>query len=66
MQATNQLSFSRVRIGDTFYQNGNTYEKKSTRTAHLIEYDRRFYFASSAQVTVNDETCKHILQSESN
>lgn len=65
MKAIHQCVFSRVPVGAKFWHNGNTYTKKTTRTAHLEEYDRRFYFGMREWVTVNREVCKAILESES-
>lgn len=46
------LKFSEVKVGETFNLNGNTYVKKSTRTGHLIEFNRRFYIGQNETVTV--------------
>lgn len=45
--------FQQVKIGERFFYNGSEYEKKSTRTAHLIEYNRRFYFGKKDRCTIN-------------
>jgi hypothetical protein len=39
-----KIKFSALNIGDKFLCNGNLCEKKSTRTALLIEFGRVFYF----------------------
>jgi len=52
-----QCQFCQIKVGATFYKNGNTYKKMSTKTAHLIEYDRRFYFTQKEYVetlNIND------------
>ena len=38
-----KITFQVVRIGELFTYNGNTYQKKSTRTATMIENGRTFY-----------------------
>lgn len=43
--------FSDIRVGDTFYANGNQYIKKSTRTALLVEYGRTFYYGQNEVVS---------------
>lgn len=37
-------AFRKLCLGDKFTYNGNEYEKKSSRTAILIAYNRVFYF----------------------
>lgn len=47
-----QCQFNQVPVGTYFFKNGNSYIKKSTRTAHLRKYDKRFYFAQKEQIEV--------------
>lgn len=42
-----------LKIGTKFYRNGNTWIKKSTRTAHLVEFNRRFYFGQNDVCIIN-------------
>lgn len=63
-RATHQCTFARVPVGATFYKDGNTYQKKSSRTAHLDAYDRRFYFGQREWVTVDKATCDAILKQQ--
>lgn len=46
-----QLQFCQLKVGSFFGYNGNKYEKKSKRTAYLIEYKRLFYFGKNDIVT---------------
>lgn len=64
MKATKSCEFSRVPVGATFFQNGTTYRKTSTRTAHLIRYQRGFYFGANENVTVTDQTASDIQAAE--
>lgn len=59
-----QATFGSVPVGTDFAHNGNHYVKMTTRTAHLIEYDRRFYFGRREFVTVDRATAVDILQRE--
>lgn len=64
MKANASVQFCRVPVGATFFNNGNTYRKTSTRTAHLIEYKRYFYFGKGENVTVSDQTANGIVSAE--
>ena len=44
--------FKDVEVGTVFYQNGNKYQKKTSRTALLTWYDRIFYFGQSENVSL--------------
>lgn len=59
-----QATFQRLPIGADFAHNGNRYVKMTTRTAHLIEYNRRFYFGRREFVTVDRATAIAIMQRE--
>lgn len=59
-----QATFQRLPIGADFAHNGNRYVKMTTRTAHLVEYDRRFYFGRREFVTVDRDTAIGIMQRE--
>lgn len=48
-------AFRDLPIGSTFSYNGNHWRKRSSRTAHLIEYDRTFYFGASEIVTLKNQ-----------
>lgn len=48
------VEFSMVKINRTFSKNGNKYKKTSSRTAHLIEYNRRFYFGQTEKVEITN------------
>ena len=65
-KATNQVRFNHLKTGETFYHNGNTYIKKSNRTAHLQEYDRRFYFGQKEWVIVFDTIANRIFSETCN
>ena len=43
-------TFSQLAIGDRFMCNGNEYEKRSTRTVLLVNYNRVFYFYANQSV----------------
>ena len=58
------VQFYRVPIGCKFSQNGNACVKRSTRTATLPEYGRRFYFRRREQVTVSVAVRDAILRDE--
>lgn len=60
-----QATFQRIPIGSDFAHNGNRYVKMTTRTAHLVEYDRRFYFGKREFVTVDRDTAESIMRAES-
>lgn len=49
-----QLQFNQLKEGAVFYKNGYTYIKVSTRTAHLLEYNKRFYFKKIELVNVTN------------
>ncbi len=40
-----KITFRSIGVNTTFKMNGNTYIKKSTRTAKLIGLGRTFYFS---------------------
>ena len=63
-RAIRECIFSRVPVGEVFYHNGNTYKKVSTRTAHLFEYNRRFYFSAKEWVTISELTFALIAGNE--
>lgn len=63
-RAIYQVVFHRVPVGETFFHNGNAYLKVSTRTAHLLAYDRRFYFGRNEWVTVTKGIADAILANE--
>lgn len=47
-----RLTFKVVRVGELFTHNGNLYQKRSGRTAHLIAYNRTFYMQQMAECTL--------------
>lgn len=46
------MRFKDLPIGTHFYCNGNLCEKRSTRTACLLEYSRVFYFGQRESVAM--------------
>ena len=63
-RAIRQCTFARVPVGGVFYQNGNAYKKVSTRTAHILEYNRRFYFSAKEWVTIDELTFALVMRGE--
>jgi hypothetical protein len=47
-----RVTFRLVRVGELFNCNGNTYVKKSTRTALMISVNRTFYIGQLDNCTV--------------
>jgi hypothetical protein len=47
-----RVTFRLVRVGELFNCNGNTYVKKSTRTALMISANRTFYIGQLDNCTV--------------
>jgi hypothetical protein len=46
------ITFRVIGIGELFMCNGNLYQKKSTRTAHMISSGRTFYMGQRDICTV--------------
>jgi hypothetical protein len=47
-----RVTFRLVRIGEVFNCNGNTYIKKSTRTALMLSAHLTFYFSQTDDCTI--------------
>ena len=47
-----RVTFRLVRIGEVFNCNGNTYVKKSTRTALMMSAPHTFYFSQTDDCTI--------------
>lgn len=52
------VKFNELPVNETFYRNGNTWRKRSTRTAEIVEptepyHGRWFYFSKYDNVVIN-------------
>lgn len=50
-----QTRFDQLAVGAEFRSNGNICVKRSSRTAHIIQYGRTFYYAKSEIVEVTEQ-----------
>lgn len=57
------IQFDRLYVCATFFKNGNTWLKQSTRTARItapVEYDTQwFYFKNNELVVINSDSCEY-------
>jgi len=48
------IYFKDIKIGEMFYCNGNKYQKWSTKTANLLEFNRWYFFAQNTICTLEE------------